>query len=201
MFPSESDLWVKNSHLAVKWIKENNHILLSSTGMSTWDLVTVLGQYHKIPMTLYVPAYDMTDYKDRKAKIIDNFELNLDLVSFYPVYPDSEKSDKKHFLQKRDHIISTTADIIIPISYRMGGNISNIINKSKKEHKEINLSFITDYDKKRKVPVYEFNHQRINSQILDFGENYFIHWTRTFNKCWPDESRFKYYYDIENNKN
>ncbi len=198
MFPSGNNLWVKNSQLAIKWIKENNHILLSSTGMSTWDLVTVLGQHYKIPMTLYVPAYDMADYRNRKTKIINDFELDFDLVSFYPVYPDSEKSDKKYFLQKRDHIISETADIIVPVSFRMGGNISNIINQNK-NNKEINLDFITRYDNRRKVPVYKFEQHKINSQILDFNENYFIHWTRTFNKSWPDESRFKYYCDIANN--
>lgn len=201
MFISRNDLWVKNCGMAVKWIKKSGHVLLSSSGMSTWDLLTFLGQYYKVPMILYIPAYDMVDYKSRKEKIIKDFELDNNLVSFYPVFPDSEISDKKYFYKKRDDIISATAEILIPISHRIGGNVSNIISKHKKECKDINFDFQTKYNNKRKVPLYKFTHPNINSEVLGFDENYFIHWTRTFNKCWPGESRFKYYLDIISHDN
>jgi hypothetical protein len=84
--PSLNDAWVRQSIMAVSWVKDNNLVLACSVGMQTWELVAALASMKGVPMRLYVPVADGDNTGAVFAAITRDFNLHDFLTDLRPFH-------------------------------------------------------------------------------------------------------------------
>ena len=188
MRPTGSTPWIKNSYEALKWIKANNYILISSVGMQTWEMITAIASNIRINQEIYINCKDDKEFGNLTKSIIKQFELDINKSHLFPVYPQQNQSH----LHLRDEIVLRNADILIPISIRSDGFMISYINANNNNQIIIN-KFQTKYNKRTNSLKYSIGTDKINPQLKEIGKAYLIHWTRTANYNWPDESKTSYW--------
>lgn len=191
MRPTGSTNWIKNTYEALKWIKTNNYILISSVGMQTWEMITAIASDLKIKQKIYINCKDDQEFGNLTKSIIKQFELDINKSYLFPVYP---KQNQSH-LHLRDELVLGNADILIPVSIRSDGFIMSYINANKNNQTIIN-KFQTEFQKRSRPLKYYIEINKINPQLSKIGKAYLIHWTRTANYNWPDESKTSYWRGI-----
>ena len=194
--PCLADAWVKNSIKAVKWIKDNNHILCASVGMSTWELITALGSSENLEMELYLPLFSNDKIDERESYYKDQFQLSESLTNYIPVKLRQESKSKDKLWQLRDKKIIETVDIIVAVCIRRNGNLERLYHDSDSSGKSINKSFQTNYHQSKKKLGYRIPKEIVNENNNEVCKNYLVHWTRSFNSHWPGERLIDYYLAI-----
>lgn len=187
--PCLSDNWVKNSIEAVKYIKKTDYTMLTSIGMSTYDLITSLGSLYSIPMKIFLFRNN-----NREDAIIDHVTEQFDLknkpVQFQFIDPDSPASSKESIYKKRDAEIVLQADTIIPVSIRKQGYLQMLFYSN--PHK-IDNRFKTAYQDHPKSFAYTLSCDSLNDRINEISADYLIHWTKSSNTPWLSERIIDYY--------
>ena len=105
------------------------------------------------------------------------------------------RGKKKEWLSRRDRFIVDTADLILPVSVREGGNLDALINGHRKK---VNSDFSVPYEKSlRSRPRYS----QLEHNPAIFEDDLIIHFTRSSSSAWPGESDFDFYMGIIRSKN
>jgi hypothetical protein len=195
--PSLKNSWVKNSVEAIKWLKKNNYSIVSSIGMSTWELVTSLAVEYSLPLQLVLPCTDEINFNQQIDYYSYEFNLIEHQVEYIPLL-NNENSDT-NIWQQRDNYILNTADLILPVSIRKNGFFDKVITTTQ-FNDIINNKFVTNYEKKTSIHSYQITKAELNPDLEKLESDYICHWTRTSNSKWQDESLFDYYKDISNSE-
>jgi len=191
--PSRKDPWVSKAIEAVAWIKEHGLVLLASTGIQTWELLTALGSINNIPLGLVLPIQDKQEFRDCQSDVIEQFDLDPSLVTFYPVSGKEAMSNRKDIMQSRDRMITEMADLIMPLSLRPLGNMSSLLSAAKNRGAEVDKRFLLSHEKQARHNAYSINMKTVNPAIGKLGCSYLTHWTRAVNGKWPEERQIDFY--------
>jgi hypothetical protein len=71
LYPCKKTSWIENSRKAILWIKKENHTLITSVGLSTWEILITLGLKYSLKQIVIIPADSMDLYK-RKLDYYSN---------------------------------------------------------------------------------------------------------------------------------
>ncbi len=186
--------WVRQTSTAVTELKKRGHGLVSSVGLSSWDLASSLASIHQIPLRLLIPCESAEDCERRSHEITSDFKLTRDLVEFITVVADSPTSEKAMLL--RDQSVIEHAYELWPVSIRRGGKMSSAIDSASAKGKAIDRQFEIAYSTRHPVLKYEVDSSRLSPSIRKMTSQYLIHWTRTSNHRWPGERTIDYWRSI-----
>lgn len=186
--------WVRQTSTAVAELKRRGYGLVSSIGLSTWDLATVLASIHQIPLRLLIPCESDEDCENRSHAIISDFGLMRDMVEFIPVIVHSPTSELAMIL--RDQSVIEHADELWPVSIRRGGRMSSVIETAVAKGIAIDRQFEMGYSVRPPVLKYTVDPPRLSPSIRKMTSQYLVHWTRTSNHPWPGERPIDYWISV-----
>ncbi|MBC8204118.1 MAG: hypothetical protein H8E87_01260, partial [FCB group bacterium] len=119
--------WVENTiNLCLKMV-ESSVAIVSSIGMTTWEIVTWKTGVSGGKLILLIPDTAVDLIKTISENIIVDFNLDPDKTLLLFPHPDAEPNEKYKRLPKRDFWIAALADRIYPVSVRSGGNMSRLV--------------------------------------------------------------------------
>ncbi|HEX2896629.1 MAG TPA: hypothetical protein VHP63_01080 [candidate division Zixibacteria bacterium] len=190
--PSSQDSWVQNLIQAVNFAKSNGWILNSSIGTPNWDIITACASINGVPLRLFV-GEKLTEESEKFLARLNPVEV-IELETKLP--GDSNRGP----LELRDAKVIDSSEVLIPVSIRPNGTMSELIVAAEKNGTTIIRDFGTKYENSTKPLAYCVEQSRKSSTIREIGEKYLIHWTRTSNGPWPNEGLLEYYRDILNSK-
>ena len=221
LFPSKNTPWIKKVCEAMRLIKKENLTLITSVGTQTWEMLIVIAKIQLVKQIIFVTADSIADFESRSKYYESQFKLDLD-YSIKPIIVENEK--KSEILKKRDSVILDKADILIPISIREKGNMSELLLKA--DQRKIWSNFEINYKEKKKTEVTtelsnstlslysghffltrSINDAEVNGMYAITSPNrflnkkiclddYYIHWTRTSKQKWWDENLYDHYFNI-----
>src|SRR3990172_9747906 len=192
MRPTGKTAWVQKAKEAVQWVCKNNLLLFTSAGMSTWEILLLLAKQNKVRQNILITAKNMTDFDSQYKSTVYQFDLNKNMQEFMPVLPDSSSFSRDDLMQKRDKLIFSLADILIPVSVRKNGLMDKLICELC--NKSIMREFQIDYNDSTTPLSYRIDEKLLTKDLTDIKSGqYIIHWTRTANSAWPDERLMDYY--------
>ncbi len=186
--PHGGEEWIRRTVEAVALVKQQGNSLSVSEGTKPWEIVLTLASDSNIPINLYCHESDKSLSSD---KIIVQFGIDNENLSLHPV-----KSDYKSFPNNRDRAIVNDAGIIIPVSIRPGGNLEELIDNARESGKNVIEDFRVTYKIPKSNAKTKIDKSRINPEIDTLLKDHIIHWTKTPNGPWPDETLYDYYHAI-----
>lgn len=187
--PTGSDLWVVNTVKAIKYAIKHNWLLLTSLDMNTWEL-PIRACSENGGKQIIIASVKNEDEKEKFiARVTHDFHLDISKTGWL-FFQSTEKalSDKADW-PLRDKLAVSVADIILPISIRLQGNLDTLI-RNQREKKIIN-----DFNAKYKTnnSKQSFNPDEIEPAISNKYWDNVTHWTRTCYGHWPGEKPSSFY--------
>jgi hypothetical protein len=195
--PVSRDKWVENTVRAVDFARSSNLVVLSSTGINTYELILGYASETGAIQTIVLPLFKNQDPQQIADSIIRDFRCNPDKISFLFFETDLDKKFHKRVWQTRDKFIRDLADILFPVSIREGGFMDKICS----DKRNTDLRFKTEYCKGVWQPPRPLSAENINPALKSLKWNYLTHLTRTFYNAYPDETPAGYYISIVNCRN
>jgi len=166
--------------------------VVSSCGMQTWELVTSLASIHDLPIKLVVPAPEIPSSVRRDC--LSQFRLEDSSTEF--LAPNSADGQERPDLRKsRDLKVIAESDLLIPVSIRESGSLSDILCSDSMARKRRVEGFQCRYDAESSSGVVCVE-QSLNPEIHTLDDKYLFHWTRGTNAAWPDERKVDLYRDV-----
>ena len=181
--PCGNDCWIQNTSLAVKELVNSGHVIITSLGLPTWELVVHLVQDGDGRQVIISPIFDDTEGADIFQRTVDDFELDPSKVAMVFVKPDTKARSPKDNWPKRDEAALNLSQSIFPISIRQNGRLHKLLANTA-DTKKIDDKFRIEYQKPIvKPPQYDIRQARSEFPDWDF----ITHWTRTHYGPWPGE--------------
>ncbi len=193
--PTGETPWVKKSVEAVRWLKDNGLGLTSSVGLQTWELLTTIALEQAVPLRLVLPCASSEEFFELSDAVMLDFGLSEELIEFIPVR-DESGADRIGLSTARDRQIVETADLLIPISCRPGGNMTALLEEAGKRGQDVENRFAVEDGRPNEPLKYDIGEQPLNPTLQTLAVRYLIHWTRTTSSAWPGETRAGFYRDI-----
>ncbi len=194
--PVGSDLWIKNTKLAMRKLIGQDALVLTSVGMKTWELIVYLAAKYKIKQHIFVPITRDQKNIDVIAYYTKQFRLEPKLTDYYFFEVEDLVKDNLFFQKERDRLIVNDADIIYPISIRKDSTLKSSYSKIDLSQVVVDEQYTVKYVKNKNSYKYEIDKTKLNPKIDNLLENYLIHWTRATNDFWPGEKLYDYYQSI-----
>ncbi len=192
--PSLQDEWVRNLKKAVEFVKSEGWTLCSSVATANWEIITAGASIESVPVKLFIPI----DYELTTNKLLKDFGLDVSTAQFINVGRDNRPLTPEELWKNRDHTVVSAAEILIPVSIRPGGNMSELVSVAKGAGKNVNCDFQVRYEKAAAKLSYTIDETRLSDEIRSIGDDYVIHWTRSSNGPWPNEKKLDYYSSVLN---
>lgn len=192
---------MKKSVEAVQWVKNQGHKLLTSVGMQTWEMLLFLAAEQQVAQEIILPVSGDNQFRKLSEETMEQF--NLDGSPHLMRRPQSARSDmsRHELMQLRDRSIVDEADILIPLSLRPGGNMSELVSSARAEGRTVDDRFICKHVTRETPLAYKLPESMLSAEISSFSENYLIHWTRSSNGAWPIENKSDFYRAIVKSDN
>jgi len=165
MRPTGKTAWVQKAKEAVQWVCKNNLLLFTSAGMSTWEILLLLAKQNKVRQNILITAKNMTDFDSQYKSTVYQFDLNKNMQEFMPVLPDSSSFSRDDLMQKRDKLIFSLADILIPVSVRKNGLMDKLICELC--NKSIMREFKIDYNYSTTPLSYRIDEKLLTKDLTD----------------------------------
>jgi hypothetical protein len=191
--PCGNQAWIKRTFEAVKWAGENGFVILTSSGLQTWEFIIFSAEKCGLSQIIYLPSSDISDFHKNTAYLQNQFALKNE-TAFEPLFI---KDSIKNSMKERDRVIARSADLLIPVSIRKNGEMESLINEMSGAGIGIEWSFQIPYEKPEKIK-YEISDSQIDKNTGFDKGNYVIHWTRGSNGPWPTERLIDYYEAVLN---
>jgi hypothetical protein len=186
--------WVRQTLLAVDWVKKNHLCLFTSLGMQTWEFLIYLAQFRKIEQVVLIPATNEHEFQTLKEFTIDQFGLDRSLVRFRAIMSKTNSCRNPSLLYDRDHTAVFEADVLIPVSIRAKGHMEDLVQKKINEKQgEVITRFQIEYYKREHPLAYDIERNKLPPETINIGNRYITHWTRAPNGPWPSENKYAYF--------
>jgi hypothetical protein len=186
--PCGNDPWIKKTSETIPHLVTSGYTIITSTGISTWELAIHLVNKSGGNQIIISPIYDDQDGEAVFARTIVDFHLDPQKAAMIFIKPDEEARYPKDNWLKRDRAAISLAKIMMPVSIRPGGKLQALISDDANSLKCIN-DFRINYEK----PLVGPAHYEIGN-ISGFAKwNYLTHWTKTCHGPWPGENKANYY--------
>jgi len=195
--PCNRDDWVTATAQAVDCVVRQGLIVITSTGLNTWELTAHLVNIGRGRQIIVLPPMDEESIPSVITQTINDFKLDPTLCLFMaPSSVTVRGQSAKDFWPERDLLAVDLADVVLPLSIRPGGNFDRFLNQAATAGKEICNDFRVDYRRPVDRVRYDFEGCTLNPALDDPNWRYVIHWTRSSHEPYPAETRFEYYRDI-----
>ncbi len=192
--PSGSDAWVANTVRALNFVKQQRWGVVSSVGMTTWDLITCKAADLRIPLQLWLASTEQ-NLTETIERIRREYELpaDTDIRHVAGIYGEMSKADRAAL---RDQAVTEAASHIIPVSIRPGGRLDALLTSVRGTNRQILSHFSVSYDRRQAAAGYTITEDQLSANITSLPIRLFIHWTRAPHAPWPNETIRSYYRDI-----
>lgn len=194
--PSLKDEWVRKLLLAVKHVKDQGWILNSSVGSPNWEIITAAATIIAVPLKLFLPVSNTGDFENAKLTNSHNFDLANRSVEFEAVLPKGRIPNREEHWQQRDRAVLESSNILIPVSVRPNGTMSELLYSAKKSDKQVTDEFEAEYDGSSTKLSYTIGRSSLSDGIKKIGNHFVFHWTRASNGPWPNERKIDFYGDV-----
>ncbi len=178
---------------AVEYCADNGYDVVSSIGMNTYELLTCAAAKQGLWMMLVIA--DAAEPAEDVFRIISNFNIDDTKAEF--LFLDDIDKPQKPRLKIRDEIVVSMADIIIPVSIRPGGYLSELIETYQRDKMVVD-DFRVTYDENRGGYKEDYSAYQMVKWTDADNWSYLTHWTRTSNGKWPREKDALYYQAVIN---
>lgn len=191
--PDSSAQWIKSTTELVKLLLEHKAVVISSVGMTTWELVTYQVGAAEGSLILVIPDIEPEMQDGLARRIVEEFELQNARILF--IFPDIDTMPDKNYrrLPKKDFWIASISDRLYPVSVRNGGNQSKVVELFSIIAGRVSLKFQIDYDKSKGSG---FSPDTLPKPTPLENWESLTHWTRTCIEPWPGETKAEYYRSI-----
>jgi hypothetical protein len=183
---------VRRSRDAILWLKEHRIGLISSVGMQTWELLTALASDHHLPLRLYLPDATNETFAAVYDRLCDDYQIDPERVEIVPV-PRVAGELKEDVLRKRDRLAVEAADLLLPISIRKGGGMTELLVRAEQNGDRTDRRFQVKSAVRSKVLKLEVDKRWLCPDPELFENRYLIHWTRGVSHAWPNEKPIDFY--------
>jgi len=194
--PNGQTSWIKQVAAAVAWLKTKNYGLAGSTGIQTWELITALAVREKMPLRFFVPLAEPEEFPSECDSLTYQFDLDADLTEFIPVYGSEKAPSPASLMARRDRLIVKQAHLLLPVSIREDGGMSNLLTVARAFGREVNCEFEIKHEERNDPMAADFSDHPVNSEICNLDREYVVHWTRATNGPWPGERLRDFYRDV-----
>ena len=191
--PNGQTPWVKQVVAAVTWLKVHDYGLVGSIGIQTWELITALAVREKLPVRLFVPVTDPGEFDSECDSLTYQFDLDPKLTEFVPVFGSEKAPSSVSLMTRRDRLIVKQAQLLVPVSVREDGGMSNLITVARAFGRELVTDFEIGYEDRTSPLAADFSGHPVNPELQNIKRDYIIHWTRAANGPWPDERLVDFY--------
>jgi hypothetical protein len=186
--PCGNDAWIKHTAWAIPQLINSGYTLITSTGISTWELAVYLISVSGGNQIIICTVFDGENIENVFERITRDFNLDSQKTAMIFIKHDGRAKSPKESWIERDKAAISLAQKIVPISIRPGGRLQSFLLEDDVKTKAIN-DFQIEYQK----PLVGPRHYDI-SRVIDFPDwNYLTHWTKTCHSHWPGELRASYY--------
>jgi hypothetical protein len=192
--PTADALWVRTTLNLNEELVKNGAVILSSVGMTTWELVTWKTGALGGKVILVLPEVETRLIPGMVERLLSDFKLepSRTLMLFPPMEAQTDERYRK--FPKRDFWISAMADRIYPVSVRNSGNLNRIVELFAIIPDKVSVQFRIDYTKPQAI----FQLDKLPVLEVDEGQEwqYLTHWTRTALEPWPGETKADFYHAL-----
>ncbi|MFP4458968.1 MAG: hypothetical protein ACLFSQ_05210 [Candidatus Zixiibacteriota bacterium] len=188
-FFRENDSWIQKTKEAMEYAACNDYTILTSIGLSTYDITTYLSSEYRCKKIIVLPLRDEENPVAIADKISEDFNLYRELTGFLFFQYNGPKNRPKAWWPKRDDLIIENSEIIFPISIRPNGKLSQAIQDSK-----VDSRFGIEYK-----PISRSIKNKLSSVKAEFtypGWDYLTHWTHSSEGPAAGENHADFYHDI-----
>jgi hypothetical protein len=187
--PCGRDHWITRTSVAAREIIGEGDVLVTSTGMFTWELVAFLASAFSGPQVILSPGSDEGRENEVFEHVIADF--GLDRTTSAMLFPGGKRKGRssKENWPGRDREALAIAQKIVPVAIKAGGRLDPHL-KSCADSSKIDRRFQIDYAS----PVCRPAHYDNRRPSFDINEwDCITHWTKTRHGPWPGEARSSFY--------
>lgn len=186
--PCGNDAWIRQTSQVVFQLTLSGYTIITSTGLSTWELTIFLVNENKGKQIIISPISGDGASEGLFNEICKNYSLNSQKTAMLFVKPDEGARSPKENWLKRDKAALSLAHKIAPVSIRPGGRLKGLLADESFSSRCID-EYIINFEKPLVGPKhYE---PRVIKDLPDW--HYITHWTKTCHGPWPGEPRGVYY--------
>ena len=197
--PCGNDPWIISSLKAVRYAIDNDYILVASLGMNTWELICWAGGSFYGYQLIVLPVASTENVELIIKKTLDDFNLDFNRTGWIFYDTASKTKASKADWPVRDRLAINSADVIMPVSIRPGGNLLSMLNQHiSSDEKNVIENFRGQYGRRKRNQVTM--PEQTNEKLSNMDWNYITHWTRTCYGPWPGETRHKFYHKMIHSK-
>jgi hypothetical protein len=195
-FPSGEALWIQRTLELVAELVCSNKVIVSSTGMFTWELVTWKTSACGGKLILVLADAKPKDVPVVADSIVRDFGLDMRNTLF--LFPDNSAQSQglSSDLPRLDCFIATLADTLYPVAIRPRGNLAAILDIFRATPAKVDERFSVSYTKTSR----RLSRSKIEME-LSASENvrwdFLTHWTRAATGPWPGEIKAEFYAAFE----
>ena len=190
--PSLKDEWVQSLKKAVEFVKRKGWTLCSSVGTPNWEIITACAAIKRVPLKLFIASNS-----GQSVKVLASyFNLDQAAVQFINVSRDNGLSTPEAHWKNRDRAVVSAADVLIPVSIKPRGFLSELVSAAKGAGKNVNNDFQVRYAEAAAKISYNMDEACLSNEIKSIGHEYVIHWTRSSNGPWPNENPLDYFRSV-----
>ncbi len=185
--------WVRQSLAAIQRLKTDGFCLMTSTGMQTWEFLMALAAREGVMQRVILPAGDSDTVIQARLFAERQFDLRPGLVEFIGATQHGQPTGQNNLMRERDLTAVAEADLLVPVSIRPEGLMSQLLETAESAGKRILREFQVDYAGRKAGLGYRIGVDQLGGEIAAIGEQYLTHWTRAGNSAWPTERLQDYY--------
>jgi hypothetical protein len=186
--PCGNDSWIKQSALAVSELLSSGYTIITSIGITTWELPVYLVKLYGGNQVIISPVFDGSNGENIYNDTLVEFGLNRENAAMIFVKPEDSIGSPKENWIRRDKAALSLAQSIVPVSIRPGGRIQDLLDDDSLRTK-FNSNFNTPFSK----PLVSRRRYQIKSIRRFENWNFITHWTKTCHGPWPGEKKIDYY--------
>jgi hypothetical protein len=195
-FPSGDASWIQRTLEVVGELVCSNKVIVSSTGMFTWELVTWKTGACGGKLILVLEDAKPKDVPVVADSIVRDFGLDMRNTLFLFPGNSAEIQGLSSGLPRLDCFIATLADTLCPVAIRSRGNLAAILDTFRATPTKVDERFAVFYGgTSRKSARSKVGMELCVSENLRW--DFLTHWTRAATGPWPDETRAEFYASFE----
>ncbi len=191
--PTGSDRWIVQTRRAVQYVKSREYMLVTSVGMSSWEMTLFFASYYGVCREVLIPC-DRTISPDEVAThYAEQFHLDNSLTVWNSIPCGHTARELAVFQSRRDRMAIERADIVFPVAVRAGGNLERLLYQAESNGKTVDRTFRTVQPESERSCRIVIDSHRLTPDVDARLDGHIVHWTRTCHKPWPGESSYDYY--------
>ncbi len=160
--------------------------------MQTWELLTALASDCGLPVRLYLPQTPDQASAVIGERLRDDYQLDpakVEIVGF----PCAAREPRAEIMKKRDRLVVDEADLLLPISIRKSGSMTELLGRAEQNGGQTDWRFRVEPTFRSRPLKLEVDKRWLRPDSELYENRYLVHWTRGISHPWPDERSIDFY--------